>query len=347
MAQNRNIGAQGEHSEVDIDFFALLRYMRQAWRFILICMLLSFTITACGLRNATPIYEASMVVAPIGGNDNASSGGSGVQSLNSVLSSLGGGSGSSPQFDQFQYKMSSPSVVRAANADGRLYAWLYPGLWNPQTRTWIKPSGMQQTLLGLVRAFFHKPDWIEPNDVMASDALKKQIVFETIPRSTLTLVSYQNSDRTIATTMLQRLFAEADRQIRNQERRRLKAQIENANDVLATTQVSDYRIAMIQVLANSQYRLMNVPDNIDYSARQVEAPFVSALPVAPKIGLSLALAVASAFLLSAFLAVSYRIVAAEMNRRGTPILDGANMTLRNLLLFAGRKYRAAHDGIKR
>jgi len=350
MSQDSYIGPKGAADpeiDIDIDFFVLLRYLRESWRFILISVTIAVLITACGLRNATPTYEASMVVAPLGGSDTGGGSANGLQSITSVLSTLGGGAGESPQFDQFQYKISSPSVVRAANADGQLYAWLYPGLWNANTRTWIKPRGTQQVLLGIVRAFFHKPDWIAPDEVMASEVLKKQIVFETIPKSTLIAISYQNSDRAIAIAMLQRLFSEADRQIRDQERLRLKAQMANANEVLATTQVSDYRMAMAQVLANAQYRLMNVPDNIDYSARQVERPFASSLPVAPKIGLSLAMTAASVFLLSVFTAISYRIMAAELRRRGRDIPDGAQLTLRNLFLFITRQYRRTSYGLRR
>jgi uncharacterized protein involved in exopolysaccharide biosynthesis len=324
MAQDHQAGVSAHgHLDAEIDFFLLITYLRESWRFVLTCVLLGIILTALSLRATPPTYEATMVVAPPV-SENGGSGG-GVSSLSSVLGSLNGSSAASnPQFDQFQYKMTSPSVVRAANADGQLYAWIYPGLWDPRARGWIKPSGAMQVAVRLVRGFFRKPDWIPPDEVMTSETLSKQILFEAVPKSTLTRVSYQNSNRTIATAMLRRLYSEADRQIRDQERRRLKALMANANVMLSETQIADLRMAMAQQLAQSEYRLMNVPNNTDYSAKQVEAPFVSSLPVSPKIGLSLALAAAIVFVLSSFLAVAYRIVAAEMARRGKSATGKAN-----------------------
>jgi hypothetical protein len=304
-----------EDSETEIDFFILLRYLRESWRFVLTCVILAIVMTACSLRNTPPTFEATMMVAPPV-SDTGTSGG-GISSLSSVLGSLGGSSSASnPQFDQFQYKMTSPSVVKAANADGRLYSWIYPGLWNAKTRNWTRPAGFTQFLVGLTRTFFRKPKWTAPDEVMTSETLSKQIVFEPVPKSTLTKITYQNADRGTATAMLRRLYSEADRQIREEERRRLKALIANANVMLSETQVSDLRMAMAQQLAQSEYRLMTVPNNTDYSAKQVEPPFVSSLPVAPKVGLSLFLTTAIVLVLSSFLAIAYRIVAAEMKRRG-------------------------------
>jgi hypothetical protein len=344
MTEYRQTSPESQSPDIEIDFFGLIRYALEAWKFILVSVVLSVSMTMCGLRNVPPTYEANMVLAPAPSSDPSAS-----QSLTSKLLGSFGGSGGAggPLFDQFQYKMTSPSVVHAANVDGKLYEWIYPGLWDARTRGWIKPRGARQFITGIVRAFFHKPDWIPPDDVMTSDYLKKQINFEVIPKSTLTNVSYQNSDPSIATAMLQRLFDEADRQLRNAQRARLKAQIANANVMLATTQVTDFRQAMAQALGGAQYQLMTVPDNIDYSANNVERPYVSSLPVAPKLGLSLMMAIAGTFLLSTFFAIAYRIVAAELNRRNTTILNGAELTLRNIFLFAAQKYRGAKDGMKR
>ena len=90
----------------------------------------------------------------------------------------------------------------------------------------------------------------------------------------------------------------------------------NANVVLGETQVTDLRVAMAQQVAQSEYRMMNVPGDPDYSAHLVEAPFVSSLPVAPKVGLSLGVAMAISFILAAFSAVAFRMLAAEFYRRG-------------------------------
>jgi hypothetical protein len=304
--------------DVDIDFFVLAGYATDAWRFILSCSLLAVLLTACSLRSAHPVYEADMIVAPLVGDDIG--GATSSQSLTSkVLSSLGGGgsgAGADPRFDEFQYKMTSPSVIKAANTDGKLYSWVYPGMWDSRERRWVRPGGIGQLLLGLVRSFFNKPRWMPPDDVMTSGILQKQIIFEQVPKSSLVKVSYQNEDPAIATAMLERLFSVADGQLRAAERTRLRAQIENANSVLATTQISDFKEAMGQALSNAELHLMNVPDNIDYSASKIEAPFVSSVPVAPKIGLSLALSTAVAFILASFGAVAYRIVLEELKRHG-------------------------------
>lgn len=335
MSHDRTKATQHDPAEIEIDFFALIRYAVNGWRFILVCICVSMVVTACNLRTATPIYEANMIVAPVVSDSPNSS----AQSLTTkVLSSLtGGSSGVSSQFDQFQYKLTSPSVVHAANADGKLYEWVYPGLWDPQTRNWTKPGGVKQFLIGLVRSFFGRPDWIAPDDVMTSETLQKQVLFETVPKSTLTRVSYQHRDPKVATEMLRRLFVEADRQLRNAERLRLNAQIANANMVLAKTQIADFREAMAQAMANAQFRLMSVPEGTDYSASKVETPFVSSLPVGPKITLSLAVAFLAAFLLSTFAAVAYQVASVELRRRGRTVPQAGELAGYLMGRLRGRK----------
>lgn len=336
MNHDKKKTAAPSSADVEIDFFALLRYAVGGWRVILVCVFVSMAVTACNLRTATSIYEANMIVAPVMNSD---SGNSNAQSLTSkVLSTLGGGGGGmSSQFDQFQYKLTSPSVVHAANRDGKLYEWVYPGLWDSQTRSWTKPGGMKQFLVGSVRAFFGRPEWIVPDDVITSETLKNQVVFEIVPKSTLTRVSYQNSDPKVATEMLRRLFTEADRQLRDAERVRLKTQIANANAVLATTQVADFRQAMAQAMANAQFRMLNVPDGLDYSASKVEAPFVSSLPVSPRITLSLAMAFLAAFLLSTFAVVAYQVAIVELRRRGRAVPPATEMAGYLMGRLRGRK----------
>ena len=260
---------------IDVDLWVLLRFAVESWRFIFVCGALAIVVATIALRLATPSYEANMIVAPTEG---ALSGGDTTSLTSKVFSSLnlsGGGGTGGQQFDEFQYKLTSPSVVRAANRDGKLYSWLYGNEWNPQTRTFRKPNDLSQTVRAAVRRFFNRPEWYPPDEVLTSQMLNKLVVIEAIPKSTLMRISYDNANPAIAANVLRRLFAEADRELRNAQRTRLKAEIANANEMLAETQVTDYRAAMVQVLATSQYRLMVVPDNIDYSAKNVETPFVS------------------------------------------------------------------------
>ena len=308
---------------VDIDLWVLLRYAAESWRFILACGALAILVTAFALRAATPSYEANMIVAPVEGG---LSEGSSSSFTSRVLSSLsfGGGAGTGgQQFDEFQYKLTSPSVVRAANRDGKLYSWLYGSEWNPQTRTFRKPSGLGQFLRAAIRRFFHRPEWYPPDEVLTSETLSKKVLIEALPKSTLMRISYENADPVIATSVLRRLFAEADRDLRNAQRARLKAQIANANEMLAATQVADYRAAMAQVLASSQYRLMNVPDNIDYSAQNVEVPFVSPVPVSPKPALTLAIVAVVTVMVASFMAIGYRILRVGYDQRHAemPVID--------------------------
>jgi hypothetical protein len=249
-----------------------------------------------------------------------------------VLSSLslgGGGGAGGQQFDEFQYKLTSPSVVRAANRDGKLYSWLYGSDWNPETRTFQRPSGLGPSLRAAIRRFFRRPEWYPPDEVLTSELLSKRVLIEAMPKSALMRIRYENADPVIAVNVLRRLFAEADRELRNAQRARLKAQIANANEMLAATQVADYRAAMAQVLATSQYRLMNVPDNIDYSAQNVETPFVSPVPVSPKPALTLAIVAVVTVLVAGFIAVGYRILRIEYDRQQAemPLVDAVRRRL--------------------
>lgn len=311
---------------LDINLLVLLRYLAQGWRFILISVVIAIAITACSLRGARPTYEATMVVAPVADDAPSSSG---TQSLTSkVLSSLtlGGGGGAGGQhFDEFQYLLTAPSTIRAANVDGKLFTWLYGGQWDPRTRTFIRPEGVEQNLLGAIRRFFRRPEWYPQDDILTSQLLRLQIEVSPMPKSSLTTVTYDNPDPKVASAVLWRLFSTTDRAMRDKERKRLKAQIANANDMLAATQVSDLRQAMAQQLATSQYRLMNVPENIDYAAENVEPPYVSPIPISPKPAKSLAIVTIVALFLSAFVSVGYRILRAQYDARAEniPLLDPA------------------------
>lgn len=304
---------------VDLNLMVLLRYLVQSWRFILICVVVMMVMTTCSLRNASAVYEATMVVAP---TEDDSGGGGGSQSLTSkVLSSLtsGGSAAGGQHFDEFQYLLTAPSTIHAANADGKLFTWLYGGQWNEKTRTFIKPNDMNQQVRAAIRRFFRRPEWYAQDDILTSQLLSVQIMISPMPKSSLTTLSYQNSDPKIAVAVLSRLFSVADRVMRDKQRARLKAQIANANDMLAETQVSDLRQAMAQQIANSQYRLMNVPESIDYAAKSLEPAYVSPVPIAPKPAKALTFTAIVTLLLSAFVGVGYRIIRAQFDARGLPI----------------------------
>ena len=315
---------------VDINLMVLLRYLVQSWRFILISVTVMLVMTTCQLRGASKSYEATMIVAPIEGDTGGSSG----QSLTKVFTTLTSGSSGAGglQFDEFQYKLTSPSVIHAANADGKLYTWLYGGAWDPKTRTFQKPTGVGQVLRGSVRRFLNRPEWYPQDDVLTALMLKEQIVISSIPRSSLTTISYVNEDPVIAAAVLRRLFGAADRELRTAQKARLRAQIENANEMMTATQLSNLREGMGQQLAAAQFRLMNLSENIGHSARNIEPPFVSPVPVSPKPMRSLAIVFVVTFFVSAFMIVGYRILRAQYDARDMemPFLDAILQRLRVL-----------------
>jgi capsular polysaccharide biosynthesis protein len=315
---------------VDINLIVLGRYLAESWRLILISVLIALTFTAFFLRNATPAYQATMVVAPM----DTDSGTTVSQSMASqFLSTLadGGAASGGPRFDELKYRLTSPSTIHAANADGKLFTWLYGSEWNPRTRSFRKPTGILQSLRGSIRRFFRRQEWYPQDDILTSQMLSQQVDISTLPKSTLTVITYSNPNPVVAAAVLGRLLGVAEDEMRSSQRATLKAQIGNANEMLAATQLSDLRMAMSQQLATSQFRLMNVP--ISSSANDVQPAFVAPVPISPKPAQTLAIVFVVTLLVSGFAGVGYRVLRTDYDAKGKdmPVLDATARAARRWL----------------
>ena len=300
-----------------ISFRDIYPILRHNLRFIGVVLLASLIVASAWMKITGPAYIARMVVSQAEGLPQSSSGaGSLLGSLGGLgsaagLSSLLGGT-HSPLYERFEELLSSQRVAARIESKHHVMRHLFKPQWDAEHETWRRPSGLLPFLSGTLHEFFGIPGWSPPDGAALTKAIQRKLVISDTKDTGLRQVEYEDKDRTFAMAMLNWLYQEADGTIRENDIVRTHAQIAYLRSELDQVTSVEQRTALTNLLETQEQRQMLLLSNAPYGASIVVPPEAPTIPNAPKITMTLGIALIVGLLLSALFLMAK---AAALRRR--------------------------------
>jgi hypothetical protein len=326
MTENwRMQGAGGEAVRVEdvsahdsfVSFRDIYPILRHNLRFIGITIFASLVIATAWMKISGPAYIARMVVSQAEGLPQSSSGaGSLLGSLGSLGSAAGLGSllggTHSPLYERFEELLSSQRVAARIESKHHVMRHLFKPQWDAEHETWRRPSGLLPFLSGALHEFFGVPGWSPPDAAALTKAIQRKLVISDTKDTGLRQVEFEDKDRAFALEMLDWLYQEADGSIRENDIIRTRAQIAYLRGELDQITSVEQRTALTNLLETQEQRQMLLLSNAPYGASIIVSPEAPTIPNAPKIAMTLGIALIVGLVLSGLLLVAK---AAALRRR--------------------------------
>jgi hypothetical protein len=271
-----------EHQVVDV-----LMLATALWRgkyFILLCTAIGLTLGIRNLTNYAPVYEAKMVVSPLGGIQTSSRlGSSGIQGIAKIsgLSELLGKTGEATVFDRLRYAIGSINLVQKLDKNEDIIRRTSPDSWDSEKSVWIRPTGLRFETEQKIKAALHLRLWQHPTAESFAEFLKSAIEIKEEKDAPFYSITYRHADREKAGQFLQKIFYAADVFLRDQDRLRALEKKAYLEKRLEEVSLQDHKMLMLSLLAQTEQRLMLLQSELTYSANIIEPVFVASAPTSP------------------------------------------------------------------
>jgi hypothetical protein len=253
---------------------------------------LCFGLISLWYINETPTYTAEAVIGPPGPSPVASmlvNGGGALGLVNRALGS-GGGGGHDPYADYLQLLHSS-RLSQAIMARDDIVKKMFAARWDEENSKWREPAFLGRMSLQL-RQYLGRPASIEPgiDDVTLYLAAHLRLEYagggpslSLFPTSTpfVTLTFTYDNDPQVAEEILNLILSEADRLIRDDERRTITARISYLRGRLTQQATTDERMALIGILSNQEQLLTMIQADQRYAGTLLVPPHASVVPTWP------------------------------------------------------------------
>ena len=234
------------------------------------------------LRGFSPVYEATMIVAPGGGSQQSGAAGA----LSTVTRTLGiqiaVPQSEATSFDRLRLLVGSPQFVAFLDEKYSIIRRTFAGSWDDTLKVWTKPTGRRFEIEQRVNAALHLPTWREPSLESFASYLKSSVTFVRDPEQPMFFtITYRNVDRDFAAWLLQTVYLEGDNYLRNQDRLKTEERIGYIVGQLASVQNIEFRVMFQSMLAEQERNLMLLSASAPYAADIAQPVYVSAQPTAP------------------------------------------------------------------
>lgn len=255
-------------------------------RLFLIAGLLAGVALAFAVAAVAPVrYTVTMVVAPpVDIQPTANAGG---RSLSSAVASLTGGSVNlteeAPLYERFLLLLTSYPVVEAVDARHQLMRQIYSEAWDANTQSWREPQTIRWWIMGGVNAIARLPGWREPTLKDLTEAVSEKVRIHIVAKGPVRKVVMETPNPQFGANLMNWLYVEAMRVMREQTRQRLDAQMAMILANLARTQNAEHRTALVQMIVALQRDQMLIADEIPVGAVMLQPPTASTQPSWPRI----------------------------------------------------------------
>ncbi len=255
--------------------------IRGKW-IILAGVVLAVLYAGYSLTKFQPVYEARMIVAPI-------ESGSGLRlpaGLGRIASQIGFPieEKTASNFDRFRVLVGSVALATRLDRKYGYVKEVFAGSWDEARMVWIPPTGFRVDMENFFRRFFPIAEWQPPTVHNLAAYIKGSVATDYLEDNPLVYeIVIQHRDRDFALTLLARVYIEAEAFLRAQEVGRAQGQLEYVRDQLARTTVSDYRLSLIQVLAEQETKMMELQADLPLVGEVIEPPTVSDQPTKPAV----------------------------------------------------------------
>jgi uncharacterized protein involved in exopolysaccharide biosynthesis len=238
------------------------------------------------LHRAVPLYEAKLVVTPSGDSGDSVD----VPSQVGILSGLSlnvGRAGKATLLDRLEYLFSSLEFARIMQDKYGLLQVVYKSAWDPETKTWIAPTGEEFDRDQAVKRYLNQTTWSPPSIAKLAEYLGGTIVVNEPDETPFYEIVVFHQDPEYALFLLQTAYKEADELLRQQDRDQVAERLAYLKGQLETTSLVEIRKMLLGMLGQEVRRGMLLESNLPYAARTIEPARVSAQPIPPNMRLEI------------------------------------------------------------
>lgn len=258
------------------------------------------------LQNFSPVYEATLVVAP-GTGGHQSSG-----ALSEVSRSLGiqvtMPTAEASTFDRLRLLLGSPQFIEYLDQRHAFMNRVFGDSQDPMTGEWKKPTGRRFEIEQQVRRALHLPTWRAPSLESLTEYLKSAIVFtRKLDQPAFFTIAFSHRDAEMARWLLQTVYFEGDDFLRQEDRQKTQQRIAYLRQQL-NVQNLDFRAMFLNMLAEQERNLMLLSSDTPYAAEIAQPVHVTSVPSAPNMVRDFGVIVAGWILTGALLVLFIELI---------------------------------------
>jgi len=296
-------GRRLSFSEID-----LLQVARDIWGakiFIALLAVIGVLFSVLILSSAKPTYTATMTVSQ---SEGAPRPGLSLGQYASAAAAVGidiGGSADDANFTKFKVLLDSDLLSVALFRRDDLKPFLFGPGWNPETRTFSRPTGFTFELKEFIKGILGLRTWATPGPTEVRSALKRSLTFTADRQTGLVKIFVQDFSPESATFFLRTVVLEADALIRDAAKVRASNRIRYLNEALARTTQQDLRDAILSLLSGQQRSMMMASVDTTFAVEVIDPPYASTVPTSPVTRVVLVTYVLTMIVIGVFAAIFY------------------------------------------
>ena len=281
--------------------------VRTLWRglwLVLAAIILAVLVTALALKLRSPLYTATMIVAPaqtdLGAASQLASGLEQYANL-ATLAQTPAKLEMVSALERYVQLFGSITLARRLQAEHGLLQEVFAEDWDAERQTWRRPHGALAAAKAAVLGFFGFPAWTEPHPGHLAEWLASQVEIARLGGGALLRVRIQHAKPEFAAAVLEMVHRAADDLLREEALGRVGGQIAQVEGELAAATPPTRREALEQMLAGQYQAQALLRADQPYAAQIVGPAKASAAPTSANPLLTLALAAVVGAILGTFL----------------------------------------------
>jgi hypothetical protein len=278
----------------EITLRGLVTTLAHGWWLLVLVTLLCLVAAAVALKIRSPIYTATLVVAPAERDLSAASRLAVDLEQYAMLVAL---AQTPPRLDQvsplerYVALLGSAALAARLEEEHSLLRRVFHDQWDETSETWRPPMGLIESLQRGVREFFCFPGWSPPDPPRMAEWLQRRIRVARRPGGTaFRRLELAHTEPAFAVELLALLHTSTDQMLREQALARVRRQVEHLEAELAGSERVERRDALEALLAD-QYRVETLLETeLPYAAEVVRPAAASSEPISTAPALILGLA---------------------------------------------------------
>lgn len=288
----------------EITVRGLLETLWRGWWLLLAVVALCLLVTAVVLKLRTPVYTATMIVAPADTDLGA------VSRLASELEQYAGLAtlAQTPlklkrasEMERYAQLFGSTTLAERLQAEQGLLQIVFAEQWDAERQAWRAPSGLFAALEKAVLGFFGFPAWSEPDVTLLAEWLGNQITIQRLAGSALHRIEMDNPSPAFAVEVIGAAHRTADQILRETALEWIGRQIAQIENEIALATSSTRREALQEMLVEQYQAQALLRTDQPYAAQIVVPAAASATPTSTSPILILVLAAVVGVILGVFL----------------------------------------------
>jgi uncharacterized protein involved in exopolysaccharide biosynthesis len=272
----------GEVQKMLRDAFAIALAGR---RLVMGTAVLTTVLALLVLRMIEPGFTATLIVGPTAAE--------GLLPGSMINGTAHGPGEKMSYYERFLYELTSLSVANELASQPEIMRRVFEPMWNAGTQVWGPDPRLGSRLRRMLSELAGRPSWSVPDGRDLARFLKSRIQVQQIGNTPLRRISYRHPDPEFARTLLSRLYATTEHQLRTIAIRGNSRMIEEFERMVRSTSDLEHKRALWATLINHEQFAMMMNVDLPLAADLMEPAVCDALPDTPDPAMVVAIAFAA------------------------------------------------------